>query len=128
MKTCCATIDSRFRLTSRILQSLHGTVCDPNAAQEAAAGIFVHFLLIPHGNGDAVIARQKQVVMGVPFGVNGRLANVRGEHLPAVDQNLRKWIRKSCEDRERKECDQDSFGEVVKELFNIEYRVARYLL
>lgn len=68
--------EQRRKLTPSILQSLNGGRSDPHATQKAAAGIFVHFLLVPHGDGDAFAAGQKQVIVGVPFRVDCRLANV----------------------------------------------------
>lgn len=85
----------RFPLTSSILQSLHRRRCNPHTSQESAARIFVHLLLVPNGDGDAVAARQEKIVVRVPLRVDGRLTNVGGEHLSAIHGDLGEWIRKS---------------------------------
>lgn len=92
-----------FQLTSRVLQTLHRRRRDPNAAEKPAAGVLVHFLLVPHGDRDAIAARQEQIVVRVPLGVDGRLADVGGEDLAAVHCDLREGIGKSWEEKFERE-------------------------
>lgn len=54
---------------------------DPDTAQETTAMLLLHFPVIPDGDGNTVVWPEIQIVVCVPFRVQGRLAHLRGVRL-----------------------------------------------